>query len=239
MKPLIGALITACALVACGGTKVDEKTENAGGDAQAGSNTTGSSGAGNGGNSGTSTAGADANGGDTFEQPIAQGAVIFSVKPSSPQPTGKACPTSAFTADIPAILSSMPAERLDEDNYIHKVVDGEDGVSFSCRVAQQDGWVFEGDVQLGGRGLRLANGSLSEDGTGTAEVTIIDSQFLSPSLLASNEPCMVTAMQSTGNNFQVRAGSMWAKFTCAAVEALPSSSCAADGIFVLENCAQD
>jgi hypothetical protein len=94
-------------------------------------------------------------------------------------------------------------------------------------------------VQLAGRALRLENGSLSADGIGTADVTIIDSQFLSPSLLASNEPCVVSAMKSAGNNFQIKAGSMWAKFTCAAVEAPPTSACAADGIFVLENCAQE
>ncbi len=175
-------------------------------------------------------------GGGSISPVSAQGAFRFTVMPASPQPAGTACPTNAFTSSVPD-TTSAPAEALDEDNYLHKVIDGEQGAAFSCRVAPvSDGFEFEAEIRLGVRALRFEGGTLSAERTGNATVTVIDSQYLSPAALTSSEPCLVNAAKSAGNNYQVKAGSMWAEFTCAAVEALPTSSCAANGVFVLENC---
>jgi hypothetical protein len=125
------------------------------------------------------------------------------------------------------------------DNYVHKVIDGEEGAAFNCLVATQDaGWVFEGEMHLGGRGFRVAGGVLSADLEGTATVTVIDSRRLSGPL-TSTEPCTVSAAKEARNTFQVKPGSMWGQFTCAAVAAPPSTSCATQGYLVLENCEQN
>jgi hypothetical protein len=171
-------------------------------------------------------------------QPLpAQGAVVFSIEPASTAPAGASCPTSAFTSSIPD-TSMTPAEALDADTFMHKVIDGEDGAAVSCHVEEQDGFVFAGDVKLGGRGLRIEGGTLSADRTGNATITVIDNLRL-PGDLSSSEACVVNAMLGSGNNFQVHAGAMWAQFSCAAVEAPPSDACSANGFFVLENCAQE
>jgi hypothetical protein len=170
--------------------------------------------------------------------PPAQGAVVFSVKPIAPAPAGTSCPASAFTSSVPD-TSMAPVEALDADNYQHKVIDGDQGAVLRCRVATvADGFEFEANIQLASRSLRLAGGTLSANRTGSAIVTVVDSLQLGESL-TSSEPCAVNAAKGNGNNFQVKAGSMWASFTCTSVAAPPSSACAADGFFVLENCTQN
>ena len=170
-------------------------------------------------------------------EPPAQGAVLFQVRPASPQPTGLSCPTSSFTAGIPD-TSLMPTDTLSDTSYTQKVVDGEGGVAFSCRVASENGWEFAGEIVLGGRSFRISEGQLPAQGDGSASIRITDALRLEGSM-ASSEPCVVQAMSTSGTgNLQIKAGSMWASFDCAAVEAPPTSSCAAAGYFVLENCAQ-
>jgi hypothetical protein len=216
MKPSIGALILAGALVACGETRSADPHENVGGGG---------------------LGGAESDDGGAPESPPAQGAVIFTVKPAAPPPVGQSCPTAAFTADVPEVLSSSPPELLTDRNYIHKVVDGEDGTSFSCRVASDnDGWLVEASISRNGRGLRIEGGQLGADEEGTGTITVSDAQRFPP--LTSSEPCTLTAMPSNNNNLQIRAGSVWGRFVCAAVESPPADSCAADGVFVLENCDQ-
>ncbi len=214
MKSYFGVAAVGCLLVACGGKGSSKEADaaGAGGDAPSG---------------GT--------GGDSPVAPPAQGAIDIDLSPASPPVPGQACPSNPFTSSIP---QTMPTERLDADNYTHKVIDGEDGALFACRVAAvADGWAFEGEIQLGGRALRIVDGKLSADLTGTATITIVDSQHL-PSSLMSSEPATVNAKKAAGNNFQVKSGSMWAMFE-GAVVAPPTSLCAVNGFFVLENCAQE
>lgn len=212
MKRLIGAVLVARTVLACGGSSERESDVSPlpGGD--------------------------NPFLGNDPQPPSAQGAVTFSVKPITPPPAGASCPASAFTSSVPD-TSMVPAEALDANNYQRRVIDGVEGAAVTCRVAEQAGFVFAGEVKLGGRALRIEEGTLSEGRTGTATITVIDSQLL-PGAFNSSEPCVVNGMKGPGNNFQVKAGSMWAQFSCAAVVAPPSDSCAANGYFVLENCAQ-
>jgi hypothetical protein len=138
------------------------------------------------------------------------------------------------TTGIPAPTG---AGDLDADTYLHKVIDGEDAAVFKCKVLGTSTFSFEATMQQAGRGLVITNGTLGEDRTGSADVTLTDSQHLATSL-ASSAPCKVDAAMGPVNNFQVKAGSMWASFDCATVEAQPSDSCKASGFFVLENCDQ-
>jgi hypothetical protein len=174
--------------------------------------------------------------------PPAQGAFIVSVKPASPAPVGKSCPTSAITYDVPVVRDKMenPPQELTDSRYTRKIIDGESSARVECAVKSGGGgFTFSGKITQGDRGLTISDGTLGADKKGTARVTVTKSG--SPgfaTLISPMANCTVDAAQTNNNNLQVKAGSMWARFTCAAVESAPTNSCAADGIFVFENCDQ-
>jgi hypothetical protein len=191
-------------------------------------------GEGAGGNVGDSAGGcsggaADVCGGAGNQPPPAQGAFALSVKPLSPAPPGKACPSTGFTSEVPV------GGGLDADTYLERVVDGEDGASVTCAVQGDSSFLVSANLRLGALAL-VVNGTIAADRRGEAEVTITDSQHLSGSLVGAS--CQLDAQQGVGTYFQVKAGSLWAGFSCAAVEAVPTSACAASGYFVIENCQQ-
>ena len=172
--------------------------------------------------------------------PPAQGAFIASIKPASPPIPDRSCPTSAVTYDVPSILATTPTEVLDADNYTHKIINGEKGAEVSCTVKKGGaGFTFSGHIQLGVRGLSVSGGTLGADMKGTATMTVSNGMALSSPLLSATGACTVDAAKAGGNNFQVQAGSMWARYTCPAVlGGNPGDGCASDGYIVLENCAQ-
>jgi hypothetical protein len=164
--------------------------------------------------------------------PPAQGAFLTTIKAPSPVPAGKSCPTSvSFTYDVPSILATKPLEALDENTYLHRTIDGEDNASVSCKVVGSSSFTFSGRIVLGGSAISIASGTLGADKKGTAQITVTNSKDLSGSLISPSPNCVITA-------YQVKAGSMWASFTCPSVEAPPSEYCTASGFFVLENCEQ-
>jgi hypothetical protein len=195
------------ALGACGNTKSDSK-DGAGGD-------------------GTST---DPDG--PMTAPAARGAGVFSLRPLNPLPPGKACPVLELTSSIP---TAAGPDMLDGDTYLHHIVDGEGAATLSCKVSGNLRFTFEGSLQLGPLALEIQNGVLGDDRLGTADITVANAQDLSGSLTSAG-PCSIDAMSSAGQNFQVTEGSIWAGFECPSVERPPSESCAASGVFVLENC---
>jgi hypothetical protein len=149
---------------------------------------------------------------------------------------GKSCPTSvSFTYDVPRILDTKPTEGLDQDTYLHRIVDGESSAQVSCKVT---GSSFSGRIVLGGRALSISSGTLGADKKGTAQITVTNSESLSTSLISPTANCIVDAAGTATNKFQVKGGSMWASFTCPSVEAAPNEYCTAGGFFVLENCEQ-
>jgi hypothetical protein len=171
--------------------------------------------------------------------PPAQGAFKASVEPASPAPAGKSCPTSAYTYDVPNALETDPGKQLDEDNYTHKAIDGENGASVSCSVKGGPPFTFSGKISRGDRGLTISDGTIGADQKGTARITVIKTGSPGfPTMISPMASCTIDAAKANGNNYQVKPGSMWARFVCPSVESPPSESCAADGYFVLENCEQ-
>ena len=165
--------------------------------------------------------------------PPAQGASVVSLEPVSPAPAGKTCPAVSVTSAIPDVSGS---DMLDSDTYLHHVIDGEGVVVFKCTVVAKATVTFNGAMQQAGHGLQISNGVLAENRKGTADITLLDSQHLSSTLKGTS--CFVDAAAGPGNNFQLKAGSMWASFDCPSLEAAPNDLCRASGFFVLENCAQ-
>ncbi|HKY36860.1 MAG TPA: hypothetical protein VJN18_13020 [Polyangiaceae bacterium] len=173
--------------------------------------------------------------------PPAKGAFIASVKPATSPPVGKACPTSAFTYDVPIVLEKManPPEFLTENRYKRKIVDGESGASVSCAVKGRSTFTFSGEIQLGDRGLSFSNGTIGADKKGTAQVTVIKTGSPGfPTMMSPTANCTIDAAKADGNNYQIEAGHIWARFVCPSVENVPTDFCAADGFLVFENCDQ-
>ena len=166
--------------------------------------------------------------------PAAQGAGVFSLRGQSPPIQGKACPVVSLTSALPAVDGPS---MLDANTYVKHIADGEGAATVSCKVSGNLRFTFEGSLQLGRVALKIQNGVLGDDRLGTADITVADAQALQGSL-SSATPCSIDATNSAGQQFQVKAGSIWAAFDCPSVEQPPSSSCAASGVFVLENCEQ-
>jgi hypothetical protein len=171
--------------------------------------------------------------------PPAQGAFIATVSAVSPAQAGKSCPVAAsLSFDVPGIREKEPTQVLDKDTYLHKVVDGEGGAGVRCTVKSGGGgFTFSGKISAGVKALEISNGTLGADMKGTARIVLANNQGLSTPLASQMPNCTVTAAE-TGSSYQVKGGSMWASFRCAAVESPPSELCQADGTFVLENCDQ-
>ena len=172
--------------------------------------------------------------------PPAQGAFYAEVQSVSPAPPGKSCPSgAAFTYDVPDESSKVPAtETLTALRYLHKIIDGEDSSTVSCTVSGGSTFKFSGKISLAGKGIEITGGTLGADKKGTAAITVSNSIKLSSPLAAPMTNCVIDAAPASTNNFQVRAGSMWASFSCPNIEHSPSDYCKANGFFVLENCSQ-
>lgn len=229
-----GVVVIALVLAACSGkastgdgTNGGERSNDVGGESAAGGRGSGSGS----GSEGGDDAGASA--GDTFQPaPTARGAMTFTVKPPSPLPPGKACPTgAAFTSELPA--GNGPTAS----NYLAHVVNGEDGAAVTCRVAGDTTFEISGKVQLAGRALVIEDGLVSADEPGTASITVIDSERLATRLRGAS--CVLSVEAGAPSNLQIKPGSVWASFSCPSVESPPSDYCQASGFFVLENCAQE
>ena len=164
--------------------------------------------------------------------PPAQGA--FSLYITTPAAAGGPCPVARTSSSIPLVDGP---DGLRADNYQQNVIDGNEGAVVSCSVSGTSTFAFEGVLEQAGRSFELSNGVLSVDRRGSADITLVDSQLL-PTAFLSSTPCTVDAVKSPFNNFQVKPGSMWARFDCAVVEAAPGAACAANGFVVFENCDQ-
>lgn len=175
--------------------------------------------------------------------PASQGAIWVAIQSNSPAPAGKSCPSGTSTSyDVPNVDPQIiPSEVLDDDTYLHWIVDGQNQSSVSCTVKGGDTFSFSGRLKgptKGGLGsIEISDGTLDATHKGTATITISDTAALSQSLASPSAACTIDAVKGNGNH-QVQPGSIWASFTCSSVEAQPSDYCKAHGFFVLENCAQ-
>ena len=127
---------------------------------------------------------------------------------------------------------------LDGNTYVYKVIDGDNKASVKCSVKGGPVFNFSGNLLLNGEGMEVSGGTVDATLKGTATITIKNTQHLSTSLISPPPPSCAIDIVTTGAGPQVKAGSMWAHFSCPSVEAPPSDSCAAQGYFVFENCEQ-
>ena len=215
-------------VIGCGGDSQGSKATGTGGD---GGDSAAASGDGLGG----------ATGGGSVPPP-AQGAFWANVRSVTPPPAGKACPSGAsLTFDLPAVTPTATlSETLDADTYVHRLIDGEDTAQVKCTVHGTSSYTLEGAITQGAKSLAISSGTLGADNKGTARVTLraSGSPGFSGSLSAPSANCTIDAAAAAGNNYQVKAGSIWAHFSCPSVEQPPSDYCQAEGYFVLENCDQ-
>ncbi|RYZ03550.1 MAG: hypothetical protein EOO73_27075 [Myxococcales bacterium] len=169
--------------------------------------------------------------------PPAQGAFNTRVTSASPAPAGKSCPSGASTFfEVPVVPPATTVdETLDDQTYLHWVIDGEDGAGVACTV-QGNGSFFEGRISSGGKTLDISSGTLDATLKGKASITIGSSSQISGSLSSPPVSCTINASNAGGTRYEVAPGHIWATFDCSSVERQPSDYCAARGTFVLENC---
>ena len=174
--------------------------------------------------------------------PPAQGAFWAHIVSVSPPVPGKMCPSgAALTYDVPVVDMTSPTESLTDSRYLHKIIDGENASTVKCSVKAGSGGIsFEGRVSLGGKALEISSGTLPDKISGTARITFTksDSPGFSNALSSPAGGCTVNAVLGKDKVVQAKAGSMWAHYSCTAIEHEPSDSCKSDGYFVLENCDQ-
>lgn len=212
-------------VIGCGGDSQGSKASDGGGD--------GGAAASDGGGAGT---------GGAVAAPPAQGAFWANVRSVSPPVAGKTCPAGAsLSFDLPAVEPAGAApETLDANTYLHTLIDGEGAAQVKCAVKGALSYTLEGNITLGAKSFALSRATLGADRKGAAQITLRDSGSpgFSGALSSPTANCMLDAAAAAGNNYQVKAGSIWAHFVCASVEQAPSDYCQAEGYFVLENCDQ-
>jgi hypothetical protein len=169
--------------------------------------------------------------------PAAQGAFIVTIG-SAGLAAGKACPSGASsTFDVPAVRNTNLVEALSSSTYLHSAIDGQGDAKVSCSVKGSSSYTFSGRLSSQGKVLEFSDGTLSNNMMGTARVTLANSQILSGALSSTTADCTIKVVTNSKGT-QVKAGSIWAEFTCPSLERAPSDACNASGTFVFENCSE-
>src|SRR6478735_155689 len=161
----------------------------------------------------------------------AQGNASLSIQPSS---LGQAqCPVSGRTYVIgnpQGPNSTQPGDRL---------IDGENGAAIQCSVRGRGPFTFSGSIQATDRGgdtvtIAISNGVIDQDEqTGTATASVLTPQ-LGSAFSSAEAACTVLVVADN-----VKAGSLWATFSCLSVAAASTAQVCAIGAtstVVLENC---
>jgi hypothetical protein len=134
--------------------------------------------------------------------------------------------------DVPKVLEALPQQALDKDTYLHKVMDGEDTATVTCRVRGSSEFTFEGSIALGGQAFHVADGTVGDDKQGRARISLLNTQAISGWLTSAAASCVIQV-------WQIQPGAVWASFSCPYVAGPPSDSCRATGTFVMEGCEQE
>jgi hypothetical protein len=140
--------------------------------------------------------------------------------------SGGACLVAGTTA-----LPEPPLAAPSDIEIGDSLVDNTNGDEVTCAVSPADqGFEITAHVVHGTTGLTLT-ATTDGSGTGTGQVTLVTAQTSLSS--DSVSPCTFTGLQ-------LLAGAFWGQFSCAAVSdpASPDSTCTADGVVTLENCAR-
>jgi hypothetical protein len=193
-----------------------------------------SSSAGTGGSGVGGDSGVGATGGSGPTPPPAEGGVYIRIYPASSVPAGAACTrTTGHAATIPADTFPTAAGigPSTQDSPGNPAIDGQNGAVVTCGVSGGDPYQVNGQMSLQSVSFAISGGSVPTQGNGTANIATFEPVGLSMQNPA-DAPCTVTAMQ-------IQAGAVWATFRCARYEdpATPmQSACAAEGLFLLQNC---
>lgn len=160
--------------------------------------------------------------------PPPQGAARIRTTQAQPPDPGKSCTRApnGHTATIP------PGSPINKDDPGHRLANGEEGTSVTCRVLDAGGtFNFSGTIEQNGNQLDVS-GTVS--GTaGTANVATLSPMILS---LTSTVPCTVTV-----NAGKIAAGYIYAEYLCPKMGDASEGTlqCRGDGTFVFENCVSE
>jgi hypothetical protein len=153
-----------------------------------------------------------------------RGALILSIN-------GAMCPEPAKTYEVAGPADTMP-------NNV--VIDGQSGAAVSCSVTGNGPYTFSGSFHgLTSDGfpvtVSFTDGQVGADKmSGTATVDVLTTDLGSTSAFASAAgACDIEVINS-----QIKPGSIWATFSCAAVSLPPENVCqvAATSTIVFEDC---
>jgi hypothetical protein len=112
--------------------------------------------------------------------------------------------------------------------------DGEQTVHTSCSVSDGPTFAVVATVAQSPISFRV-DGQISAAGLGTGAIGLYIPEANGELSSSAAMPCTLTAIQ-TSAGYQIKAGAVWAKFSCAEVTQAPAYSCRAEGEFVFENC---
>jgi len=184
-----------------------------------------------GGNAGS---GGSGTGGSGPIGPPAEGGVYFRIYPSSAVAVGAAClRTTGHEGKIPADTFPTAAGigPWTQDSPGNPAVDGQNGAAVTCAVRGSGAFQVSGEMSLQNVSFAVSGGSVATDGNATASIATFDPRGLDMESPA-DAPCTVTALQ-------IQAGAVWATFRCVRYEDPASpmqTACAAEGVFLLQNC---
>ena len=177
-----------------------------------------------------------------FDRVLALGVALAALSCSDPVPpaykagltvniTGSgACPTSPVTRTI----GEPGPDSMGVAGKGGPIFDGEKGVKANCTVAGGPQFNVATSISGGGMSFNM-NGSVSSAGTGTATISLYNSD-LAGQFSSAAGGCTVTPIQ-TGQGFQVKPGAMWAAFNCPMIVGqLATEICRLQGEVVIENC---
>jgi len=164
--------------------------------------------------------------------PPAEGGLWIRIFPMSNAPPNTACiRTTGHTATIPKDGYPQADGFTGLENDPGKpVVDGENGATVTCKVS---GSSVSGRMNFNHVSFGVSGGKVPASENGTANISSFDPIGLNLQSPAG-APCSVTALK-------IQSGAVWATFRCSQYQDPTSqaqSACAAEGVFLLQNCAE-
>ncbi|HEY2405020.1 MAG TPA: hypothetical protein VGI10_03410 [Polyangiaceae bacterium] len=191
-----------------------------GGDSSSGSSgpfsTAGAGGVGTGGTSGIGS------------RPPAQGSLTLAIGLANPATPGYACPISGKSyalGDPPPTQTSAGIP----------LIDGQ-GVSVTCSVIGNGSYAFNATLsgQATGGAVQVAFSApmVGTKGSSSATASVYTSDLADTLASDQASPCSVSVLAD-----QIKPGVLWAGFSCPSLKSAPSTECAAQGLFVFQDCA--
>ncbi len=165
---------------------------------------------------------------DAAPNPAAVGLTLGIAPPSIPQ-SGFQCNTSGTTKSIgePAPIGTNPGNRIN---------DGDSGVKVDCKVSGKDKFSFSASIEQG-KNVKFSMSGGSID-TATGKGTFNASLYTPESLGLATDPSTPCTIDINPPEapYQVKAGTLYAQWSCPVMKAAPTTACGVSGTVVLEFC---